>query len=648
MARKRRRRDNEIPPVYGNAVSRGRMLADILLRREGASDEFTREANRTRRQYSSRDLNRILDYYVREDVQQAMFQYALGRKVTILRDFKPLFPILRRAEDVLHLAMFCMLRQTNLWPSLHGTISKQQENGPIVCDFVVELDYKADWAGCFEMSRPIVKFLEELGVFFFVKFSGHCSAHIIIPAEAFPQRSVLPQTFAVLNRALMNVIRRKVNQPRYIDMSFHNPNHFLRMVYSLNEKYGLVSVPVSIEQYDSFSPCLAQPDNVTVEPNWWQVPGDAVERTAELLKLIGAPQLAPKTPKPRFVSFVEQQFIEAEPSLTEEPKDQQKKHFPTLSSGEYRNLINIGQEYIAKRKSLLQAPQMLSALRILRRLRDKGFTPNPKDIANRCGISETDLNFMLRWEKCGRVLRYYARNDVQQAMYSYAQNRKVCLGNLERLLYIKEPVDIFSLAAYICLKSDEPVDYPAFYCTNAQFSMFNDEVTACDIVVNIMAEDEETNLIKAAIPIISLLDSFGVTFLLKFDGYHASEIIIPHSAVPRKEDKKRAKMRHETLIKNNTARMIGAFGSRLKPLIRNYGALCSLPQSPYHCTLLPYSVHEETGMASIPMNVKDIRDFSHEMAWLGKLKVNLDWHEIPEDAAKQTERFLRDVAVLRI
>jgi len=623
------------------------MLAGILLRREGYSEESTREANRVRRQRSTRDLNRILDYYVREDVQMAMFQYARGRKVTILRDFKPLFPEVRRPEDVLHLAMFCLLRQTNLWPSLHGTISRGQEDGPIVCDFVVELDYKADWAGCFEMSRPIVKFLEELGVCFFVKFSGHCSAHIIIPAEAFPQRSVLPQTFAGLNRALMNVIRRKVSHPRYIDMSFHNPNHFLRMAYSLNEKYGLVSVPVAVEQYDSFTPRLAQPDNVTVNPNWWQVPDDAVERTQELFNLIGSPQPMPKTPKPRFVSLVEQQFIEAEPLLTAEPKDQQKKHFPTLSSNEYQNLINAGQEYIARRKSLLQNPQMLSALRMLRRLRDKDFTANPREIASKFSISEADLNFMLRWEKCGRVLRHYARTDVQQAMYSYAQNRKVCVGNLERLLYFKEPDDIFPLAAYICLKSDKPLDYPAFYCTNAQFSTLNDEVTACDIIINIIAEDEETNLIRAAIPIISLLDSFGVNFLLKFDGYQSPEIIIPHSVVPRKEDKKKAKMRRETLIKNNTARIISAFGHRLKPLMRNCGALCALPQSPYHCSLLPYSVHEETGVASMPMNVKDVRDFSHEMAWLGKLEVNLGWDEIPRDSAKRTERFLRDVAVLQ-
>jgi len=648
MARKRRQKQIDIPPKYRNAINKGRALADVFLQREGASEELTREANRVRRQYSSLDLKRIVDYYIREDVQRAMFQYARGRKVTILRTFKPLFPALRQSEDVLNLAMFCLLQQTHFWPSLHGTISRQQENGPIVCDVVIELDYKADWAGCFEMSRPIVKFFEELGLFFLVKFSGHCSAHIIIPAEAFSPRSVLPQMFSGLHKTLMNVIRRKVNQPRYIDMSFHNPNHFLRMAYSLNEKYGLVSVPIPIEQYDSFSPRLAQPDNVAVNLDWWQIPDDATERTKELLRIIGAPQPVAKTPKPRFVSVVEQQFIEAEPFLTEEPKDRQKKHFPTLSSAEYQHLINVGQEYIERRESLLQTSQVLSALRILRRLRAKGFTLNTKEIAHKCHTSESDLNFMLRWEKCGRVLRHYAREDVQQAMYGHAQNRKVCLGNLPRLLYLKEPDDIFPLAAYICFNGDELVDYPSFYCTNAQFSVLNDDITACDIAINVIAENEETNLIKAAMPIISLLDTFGVTFLLKFDGYNAPEIIIPHSAVPIKNDKKKSKIRRETFIKNNVARMISAFANRLKPLMRNCGALCSLPQSPYHCSLLPYSVHEKTGMASIPMNLKHISNFSDEMAWLGKLEVNLGWDEIPQDAMKRTEKFFRDVAVLQI
>ena len=601
----RKRKNIDTPLKYEKAINKGRMLTNMLLRRAGASEEISREAHRIwRRRYSSRDVKRIVTYYAREDVQQAMFQYAQGRKVTILRTFKPLFPPMRQSEDVLHLAMFCLLQQTDFWPSLHGTISRQQEDGPTVCDFVVELDYKVDWAGCFEMSRPIVTFFEELGLFFLIKFSGHCSPHIIIPAEAFPQRYMSPQTFRGLHKALMNLIRRKVSRPNYIDMSFHNVNHFLRMAYSLNEQHGMVSMPIPIEQYDSFSPRLAQPDSVNVNLNWWQVPDDAAERTESLLKLIHAPEPVVAKPKPNFVSFVEHQFIEVERRLTEEPKDQQKKHFPTLSSIEYRHLINVGQDYIERRKSLLQKSQMLSALRIFRRLRAKGFTPNPKEIAHKCGTSEIDLNFMLRWEKCERVLRHYARADVQQAMWSYAQNRKVCVGNLQRLLYLKQPTDIFPLAAHVCLNSNEPIDYPAFYSTNAQFNPLSDEITACDIVINIIAENEETNPIKAAMPIISLLDSFGVIFLLKFDGYNSPEIIIPYPAIPSRNDKKQ--IREERKAKARHQNMIGAFAERLKPMMRNFGAICSLPQSPYHCSLLPYSVHEETGMASIPMNLKNI------------------------------------------
>ena len=647
MARKPRNIDT--PPLkYEKAINRGRMLANTFLRRGDASEEIYREVNRVRRQYPSRNLNRIVAYYAREDIQQAMFQYAQGRKVTILRTFKPLFPPLVQPKDVLHLSMFCLLQKTYFWPSLHGTISREQEDGPIVCDFVVELDYKADWAGCFEMSRPIVKFFEELGLFFLIKFSGHCSPHIIIPAEAFPQRYMSPQMFRGLHRALMNLIRRKVSRPSYIDMSFHSFNHFLRMAYSLNEQHGMVSVPIPIEQYDSFSPRLAQPDNIIVNLNWWQAPDDAIERTETLLKLIHAPQPVAAKPKPGFVPLVEHQFIKVEHRLTKEPKDQQKKHFPTLSSGKYQHLVNIGQKYIEKRQSLLQKSQILSALRILRRLRTKGFTPEPKEIAHKSGISEIDLNFMLRWERCGRVLRHYARADVQQAMHNYAQNRKVCVGNLQRLLYLKDPTDIFPLATYICLNSGEPVDYPAFYCTNAQFNALTDEITACDIVINIISENEDVNPIKAAMPIISLLDSFGVAFLLKFDGYNAPEIIIPYSAISIENQPFKKRKRWESEAKARHQSMIGTFAARLKPMMRNCGATSSLPQSPYHCSLLPYSVHEETGMASIPMNLENIRNFSHKMAWLGKIEVNLDWDKIPQDAAKQTEKFLRDVAVLRI
>jgi len=294
---------------YDKAIDQGRMLTNMLLKRAGAKKELSREASRVRRQYSERDLRRIMEYYTREDVQQAMFQYAQGRQVTILRLFKPLFSALRQPEDVLHLAMFCLLQKTGFWPSLHGTISRKQEDESIVCDFIIELDYKADWARCFEMSRPIVQFFKELGLFFLIKFSGHCSPHIIIPAEAFPQRYTSQHMFRGLHKALMNVVRRKVSKPNYIDMSFHSFNHFLRLAYSLNEQYGLVSVPIPIEQYDTFSPHFAKPGNFTVNLNWWQVPDDAIERTQSLLKLIHAPEAVIAKPKPDFVSFLASIFL---------------------------------------------------------------------------------------------------------------------------------------------------------------------------------------------------------------------------------------------------------------------------------------------------------------------------------------------------
>lgn len=74
MARKTQNID--IPLKYEKVIDKGRMLANMLLRRAGASEEISREVNRVKKQYSSRDLKRILAYYSREDVQQAMFQYA--------------------------------------------------------------------------------------------------------------------------------------------------------------------------------------------------------------------------------------------------------------------------------------------------------------------------------------------------------------------------------------------------------------------------------------------------------------------------------------------------------------------------------------------------------------------------------------------
>ena len=87
--------------------------------------------------------DRIISYYSREDVQRAMYQYAQGRKISVLRYFRPMFQgaQLRKLDDILPIMMFYS-QEPKLWPSIHGTISRSDDAGRTVCDLVIEVDFK--------------------------------------------------------------------------------------------------------------------------------------------------------------------------------------------------------------------------------------------------------------------------------------------------------------------------------------------------------------------------------------------------------------------------------------------------------------------------------------------------------------------------
>ncbi len=229
---------------------------------------------------------RIRAYYSRKDVQQTLYQYAKGRKISVLRNFRPMFhgSRLRKPEDLLPI-MVLYSQDSRLWPSMHGTVSRHDSGDRWVCDLVVEIDFKKSRAKAFSLSRPLIGLFQDIGLEFRVKFSGNASPHIIIPAEAFPKKWRDANKCRNLYGKLLDFFRKQIKQPKTLDGSFRNPNHFLRMPYSFNENTGLVSVPIRVEDYDRFSWEMAQPENVVVMEDWWSIPEDASERTEALIEM---------------------------------------------------------------------------------------------------------------------------------------------------------------------------------------------------------------------------------------------------------------------------------------------------------------------------------------------------------------------------
>jgi len=229
-------------------------------------------------------FNLLYDYYSWPEIQQAIYQFAQSRKLTLQRSFRYTMPSFASPEDILPLA-FAAADLPFFWPALHATITRYNGAKAILKDFVLDLDFKSgSWQVAFDAALPIIRKLRDFEVTFFVKFSGNISPHLIIPAEAF---SADPELDNRLREQILNFVRKLLPSPRCLDMSFFTlPDHFLRLPYSMNEYTGLVSLPIYLDDYESFHPQWAMPEDVWVLEDWWQIPSDAVERTINFGKFL--------------------------------------------------------------------------------------------------------------------------------------------------------------------------------------------------------------------------------------------------------------------------------------------------------------------------------------------------------------------------
>jgi len=210
----------------------------------------------------------ILDYYGRADISEAIYRAARGRKSHItdkpqsLGGAKPNIPelnqasqISREAEQFLH--EYSPDDVPRRYPGFHTVISR---------DIVLEIDVKHSHREAFERGRKALDILNPYDIPYRVKFSGNSSPHIIIPEEAY-QPLVLEGKAEESFKKLYNFIV-KICSSAGVDSSFSDPNHFLRLPYSLNESTGLVSLPIKPEDYDSFQLGMAEIGAIQVA-EWW-------------------------------------------------------------------------------------------------------------------------------------------------------------------------------------------------------------------------------------------------------------------------------------------------------------------------------------------------------------------------------------------
>ena len=519
---------------------------------------------------------RVMSYYSRRDIQEAMYQYAKGRKISVLRNFSPMFggSTIRKPDDILPIMVFYS-QEGKLWPSIHGTISRYNSDGRFLCDLVLEIDFKKNFIKCFDMTRPIVRILLAAGVEFRVKYSGNASAHVIIPGEAFHERWRRGNKCYELYGKLFNFFKNYIKGPGMLDGSFRRPNHFLRMPYSLNENTGLVSVPIDVEDYDRFSWKHADPETVEVIEDWWNIPDDAPERTESLIDMV----ISQRT------SIALRSDIN-----TKIKRDMPQDDHDVISSVVRMGMIKTGENAIDRAAKFSDSEK--AALDELLAVTANDESADQRQliriIAQKHGINRDDLQVLWRWSDRLDISTYYSRGDVQEAIYDYAKGRYVCLKGIDGCFTLENPSDIYALAGYAISEGINPV----FRCSSAKYDPDDGRMISCDAIIQV--DQMELEISDFDMP----------CFLLYSDP--KLYIVVPFEA-----------MATDTDAEPLPSRLL-ALEKCLSKHVRNTLKRSKLSLDGDFIPI-PYSILDDGKSVSLPIRLDDIYDFLPSMARINEI-----------------------------
>ncbi|MEK6861304.1 MAG: DNA primase small subunit domain-containing protein [Nanoarchaeota archaeon] len=259
----------------------------------------------------------VLRYYSRKDVQKAILNISKNREVSVKfgdKGFSKRPDILLYENDIMDFVKqgatsFHISEERWSDPMLLKSGMSRKDLDELRLGFDCIIDVDSDFV---EFSKIATKLIIEALKFHNIKtiglkFSGNRGFHICVPFESFPEmvnnihtRLLFPEAPRYIAEYIKNIIRdylasnilekssieeiaaslqKKpsdiVNNNNFnpfsiveLDTVFISSRHMFRAPFSLNEKSGLVSIPLKINQLDDFNISLAKLDRIKVEEDF--------------------------------------------------------------------------------------------------------------------------------------------------------------------------------------------------------------------------------------------------------------------------------------------------------------------------------------------------------------------------------------------
>jgi len=138
---------------------------------------------------------------------------------------------------------------------------------------------------------PMIKVLDHFGVYYWLKYTGHHSLHVMFPAESFPtyhgklsQLEYMPSLYRRLAAFFDKLCFQPLNES-----GFHGGVRGTNMPYTLNEDTGLLNYPIREREIQGFEPINAHPDNAEVRSFWREFPDEKRGCAASLIEEVLRP-----------------------------------------------------------------------------------------------------------------------------------------------------------------------------------------------------------------------------------------------------------------------------------------------------------------------------------------------------------------------
>jgi hypothetical protein len=321
-------------------------------------------------------------------------------------------------------------------------------------------------------------------------------------------------------------------------------------------------------------------------------------------------------------------------ALDEQPEAVLTLRMPEVISTPMQiGMVKTGEEIAARGDALVQELSMQDALSELRaacaddnpheRLRQVGI------MAQKHSVGRRDMQLLLRWSDMADALNYYSRADVQEAMHSYTQGRCVRLEGTEEYLMLNQPSDISALASYMVGGGAAPV----FRCTNARYYSEDDNMTGCNMVIQIDQPD-----VGNLIPIVSLLGISDIPYFALYNGDKPLRLVIPLEVLEIKDDGVRV-LRWEL---SKLPDLASAFNRWLHKKLE---ALDGVRVSFYESFIpIPYSIADDGKRVNLPVRLEDALNLSPEMADMSAVGEIEDIKSfMPPNAEQKAAEFFAEV-----